>query len=105
MKIKAYKIKPGVVIGVDRGDNYGDICLVTAIKRKGLVNIEYVHIDLLMAYHGKLVGSIDRETKVKIIKGKKRKEVINKIKKEVFKSLHDVEEDINTIRLIEEMGK
>lgn len=103
MKIKAFKIKPGMVIGIDRGDNFGDICLVTSIKRKGLVNIEYLHIDLLMAYHGKLVGSIDRKTKVKVIKGKKRKEVISKIKKEVFKSLHNVEADIDTIRLIEAM--
>lgn len=102
MKIKASEIKPGMVIGIDRGDNYKDTCLILA--KKGFVEVEYTHLDTGEAYGGAMVGTIDGSTMVKVIRGKKRDKIIKTIKDEVFKNLHDIEYLIDMIRLIEAMG-
>lgn len=109
MKIKASQVKPGMVIGIDRGDNYGDVCLVLAIKNTGgIFNrnnvLEYTHLDVNDCYFGPLVGSIRAKSTVKVITGSERKATLKKIKDQVFKSLHNVERTIDTIRLIEAMG-
>lgn len=100
MKIKAKNIKPGMVIAIDRGDDFGDVCLVLATS--GFVDVEYKHLDLQDAYDA-LIGIIKGETDVKVLKGKNRKDVIQKIKSQVFRRLHDIEATIDMIRLIEAM--
>ena len=102
MKIKAKEIKPGMVIGIKRIKKYNDICLVTACS--GYTEIEYTHLDLQDAYGGLVVGTLDGEEKVKVINGDQRKYIIDVIKKDVFKNLHDIENVVDTIRLIEAMS-
>ena len=103
-KIKASAIQPGMVIGIKRNKSeYDDICLATA--KSGYSNVEYTHLDLQDAYGGLMIGSIDGKTLVEVVTGRKRKAVISKIKDDVFRNLHDTENIINTINLIEAMDK
>ena len=103
MKItEAQNIKPGMVIAIKRRKDYNDICLVTA--RRGHRDIEYTHLDLEDSYNGLMIGSIDGKEKVKIITGAKRKAIIERIKDDVFRKLHDTESLIDMLRLIESMG-
>lgn len=95
--IKAWQMKPGMVIQTGRGC----ICLILAKEGRGTV--QYTHLDYQQAYGGALVGTIKGEEMIKVLKGKKRKAVINSIKKEVFRNLHDIEVYIDMIRLIEAM--
>ncbi len=103
MKIKAKEIQPGMVIGINRGRGYDDICLVIATK--GFVSVEYTHFDYIDAYGGAMVGTLDGKTKVKVITGKKRQKVIKSIKYDLFKSYNDTQKDIDTIWLIQAMDK
>lgn len=97
MKIKASKVKPGMVIQIGESE----ICLVTATF--GSSEVEYTFLDLQQAYDGLLVATIDGKQKVKVIKGQKREAAIAIIKTEVFKRLDDTTNTIDTIRLIEAM--
>lgn len=99
MKIKASEIKPGMVINIKRKNYNNDFCLVTAVS--GYREVEYTHLNFQDAYNGLMIGSIKGSEKVQIITGKKRQYIINKIKDDVFRSFHDTENIINTIRLIE----
>lgn len=104
MKIKASKIKPGMVINVKRLSNkrvINDYCLVTAVS--GHIDVDYTHLDFNDSYNGLVIGNIKGTTEVEVIVGKKRKYIIDKIKDDVFRSLHDTENIVNTIRLIEAM--
>ncbi len=107
MKIKASKIKPGMVININRkGANnrkYEDICLVTATT--GHTKVNYTHLDFQDAYGGLLIGTIDGLEEVQIIKGKRRKYILDHIKNDVFRNLHDIENIIDTLRLIEAMER
>ena len=103
MKIKAKEIQPGMVIGIDRGDNYGDISLVIATK--GFVSVEYTHFNYIDSYGGAMIGTIDGKTKVKVITGKKRDKVIKSVKNDLFRNRQDVEKDIEMIWLIQAMDK
>lgn len=51
-----------------------------------------------------MIGSLSGDTKVKVVLGKKRKSIIYKIKEDMFKYLHDAENTIDTIHLIESMS-
>jgi hypothetical protein len=103
MKLMASAIKPGMVICIKRNGKWNDYCLVTAIS--GYSEIEYTHLDYQDSYGGLLIGSIKRDEVVKVMAGKERKLIISKIKDDVFRNLHDIENVIDTIRLIEAMGK
>ena len=100
--IKASEIKPGMVIAVQRGVNYEDACLILATT--GITNVEYTYLDYQDSYGGAMIGSINGEKKVKVIVDKNRAIVIEKIKNDVFKNLHDIEQLVDTIRLIEAMS-
>lgn len=104
MKIKASQIKPGMVISTNRKwrrKEIENIFLVTATK--GKVNVEYTHLNFQDAYGGLMVGSIDGEQEVRVIKGEKRKFIIEEITKDVFRNLRDIENVIDTLKLIEAM--
>jgi len=103
MKIKASAIKPGMVICIKRNGKFDDFCLVTAVKGKS--HVEYTHLDFQDAYGGLMVGSLSGDTEVKVVTGKERKHIISKIKDDMFKYLHDAENTIDTIHLIEAMDK
>ena len=105
MKIKARDIKPGMVIGFDRCGNgkYDDICLV--VSTKGLEKVSYGHFDYMDGYSGKMYSYLEGETKVKVIKGKKRQKVIKKIKSDIHRLYWDVKNDIDLIWLIQSMEK
>lgn len=103
MKIKASAIKPGMVICIKRDTGWNDFCLVTAVKGKSPV--EYTHLDFQDAYGGLMVGSLDGDTEVKVVLGKERKHIISKIKDDMFKYLHDAENVIDTLHLIEAMDR
>ena len=106
MKIRAHKIKPGMVVGFRRGpkgNRFDDCCLILATK--GLVDVEYTFLDLQQAYGGALVGTIGGKEEVRVLKGNKRKSVISKIKRDVFRNLHDIENLIDMVRLIEAMDE
>lgn len=102
MEIKASEIKPGMVICVKRDTGWNDFCLVTAVR--GKTHVEYTHLDFQDAYGGLMIGSLSGDTKVKVVLGKKRKSIIYKIKEDMFKYLHDAENTIDTIHLIESMS-
>jgi len=101
MEIKASAIKPGMVICIKRGD-FDDVYLVTT--KKGFVKVEYTYLDFQDSYNGLYIGNISGDDLVNVITGKKRKYVIIKIKDAIFKRLHDTENIVNTINLIEAMG-
>jgi hypothetical protein len=100
--MKASEIKPGMVVNIKR-NNVNDFCLITAVK--GRMEVEYTHLDYQDSYNGLLIGSIKGNTEIQVINGKKRQYIIDKIKEDVFRSLHDTENIIDTIRLIEAMQK
>lgn len=97
-KIKAMEIKPGMV--VDMGEK--DIVLVIATK--GLVEIEYTHFRAHDLYMGLLIGSIDGKKTVKVVEEEEREAVIQKCLDKTYDRLHDVEKDIDTLRLIQAMS-
>jgi hypothetical protein len=101
--IKACQIKPGMVICFKRNGKFNDFCLVTAVR--GKTKVEYTHLDFQDSYGGLLVGTIDGSEKVKVVEGDQRKHILSKIKDDVFQYLHDVENIINTLNLIEAMGE
>jgi len=106
MKIKANQIKPGMVISIKRHikkKSFEDICLVVAIK--GKQEVEYTHLDFQDPYYGLMVGTINGEQVVQVVEGKKRKFIIQEITKEIYRSLHDTENIINTLKLIEAMER
>ena len=106
MKIKACQIKPGMVIRMTRKwkkRNIEDISLVTATE--GKVKVKYTHLDFQDAYFGLLAGTLDGETEVNVIVGKKREQVIDKIFREVIQNLSDIQNVIDTIRLIKAMER
>ena len=103
MKIKASAIKPGMVICIKRKSEFDDFCLVTATR--GKVVVSYTHLDFQYAYGGLLVGSIKGSETVHVILGKKRKRILDRIKRDIFHNLHDVENIIDTLKLIEVMEK
>lgn len=54
---------------------------------------------------GLIAGTLKGNDRVKVIKGKPRKEVIEKIKNDVFKLKWDTQNYINTIKLIQSLDK
>jgi hypothetical protein len=106
MKIKAAQIKPGMVICRKRKwkrEIIEDLFLVTAIS--GRSKIEYTHLDYQDSYGGLLVGDIDGEEDVDVIKNERRKRIIKEITKEVWRNYHDIKNIIDTLRLIEAMDR
>lgn len=109
MKIKASQIKPGMLILRDykRYTSLGknrtkDYVLVTA--KKGFVKVEYTHFNSLDGYSGRMIGFIDGKEKVKVITKKRLKErIVKEILNDRFQYKHDVDEDIDTLRLIQSM--
>ena len=102
MKIEASRLQPGMVVNIGN-KKYKHICLVTAVE--GFVEVEYTHFDAEDPYWGQCVGTISGKKLVKVLTGKKRKSIIQNILDEVFKRLHDVEKDKDTIYLIQAMSK
>lgn len=99
--IKAAAIKAGMVIGIKRRKDFDDIVLVLA--KTGFTKVSYTFLDYADGYGGALCSDIGGKEKVKVIKGLKRKAVLKSIKDDVFKNLHDIQNLIDTIRLIEDM--
>ena len=106
-KIKASSIKPGMVIQRTRkvldGSKWTDTYLI--ISKTGFVEPEICFIDYQDPYWGRCHTTLKGKKKVKVITGEARKHVIEVIKKDVFKRFHDVETEIDFIRLIEEMSE
>lgn len=108
MKIKASQIKPGMVIGIDRGGavnskkKYWDACLITTVN--GVKTVEYTHLDLYCNM-GRMVGTIDGDRKVKVFTGKKRKTFFDVIKSQILSNLRRAEAEVELVRLVEAMDE
>jgi len=102
MKVK--DIKPGMVVnflGANGQDNYE---LVTSINNGG--DIAITHLSFQDSYGGKMIRYEDRNSDVyELATGEKRKYIIEKILKDLHDNLHDVENDIDIVRLIQSMGE
>lgn len=103
MKIKACQIRPGMVVCFKRNGKFNDFALIIAVK--GKIKVEYRHLDFQDSYGGSLIGTINGSENVQVILGEERKRIISKIKDDVFQYLSDVENLIDIIRLIEEIGE
>jgi len=105
MKIKAREIKPGMVIARRQNSKkYDDIVLI--ISKDGFgKEISYVHYDYQDAYIGLMCGYIDKDEKVKVLTGKKRKKVLEKILSDLFLLRRDAERNVDLLRLIMELEK
>jgi hypothetical protein len=99
--IEASKIKAGMVIGITIKEPFDDIVLV--IAKTGHTKIDYTYLDFQDSYGGAYCGTLDGKKIVKVFKGKRRKQILNHIKDDVFQNLHDIEHLIDVIRLIEDM--
>ncbi len=99
MKIikKAAHIKPGMLIETDNKS----IVLVTAIQ--GKIKIEYTHLDYETSINGLMVGTIDRDTKIKIITGEEKTLIVNLILKNTYQELSSINSIVDTIKLIKSM--
>jgi len=102
--IEASKMKPGMIIGIKRrGDKYDDIVLILA--KTGYDKVEYTFLDYQDAYSSAMCSGIDGKELVKVMTGKRRKYIFEHIRSDVFKYHNDVEQLIDTLRLIEAMDK
>lgn len=110
MKIKACKVKPGMII--IRAYNLGkktkrsiyDYELVTF--KKGGVEVEYGHFNGDDSYSGQMIGFMKGNEIVKVVTNKKKRaKILKGMLEGVFKRLHDSEDDVNLIRLIQAMEK
>jgi len=103
MKIKARQIKPGMVIDKKfKGDH--DYMLVTSVK--GYKEVECAHFNHCDGYMGRMIGFYDGKEKVKVITNKKKRaKIIKDILDDVFKLLHDTEDNVALIKLIQAMDK
>ena len=101
--ILAKFIHPGMVINCNpkEKEEHFHIILVTACS--GFVEVEITHFGLQEAYGGRLCMTLNGEDEVIEIRGEQRLYVLEKIKDGIFKYFHDAEEDVNLIRLIEEI--
>ncbi len=97
MKIKVRDVKPGMTVKFSK---YGTSLI---LAKAGRVEVKYTHLEKLDAFYGPLVGWIDGEKKVEVVTGKRRQKAMYEIKAEVFRSLHDIENVVDMIRLIEAM--
>jgi hypothetical protein len=107
-KIKAFNIKPGMVIEITRVvgkpvRKFPDIALVLAVTGRDIV--EYTHFNFQDAYGGQMVGTLNGHNTVKVITGEQRHHVIEVILTEVFRSLHDANQNVDIIKLIQAMDK
>jgi hypothetical protein len=102
--IEASKIQPGMIIGIKRrGDKYDDIVLILA--KTGFTDVDYKFLDYQDAYGSIMCSGIKGKELVKVITGKRKKHIFEHIQKDVFKYHSDVEDLIDTLRLIEAMDK
>lgn len=101
MKIKAARIKPGMVIRVSYNNNVKECCLVMAVS--GHKSVEYTHISVNDFYGDVVVGTLDGNETVKVIKGKLRKLIIAQIRSDVYKHSFAINNIIDTINLIQSM--
>ena len=92
-------MKPGMLVQFPNGS----IDLVTAISKKLTKDIEYTHIQLVDPYWGRMIGSTERNTEVKVIQGEKKKVLIQEILEGLWKRRQDVKEEIELVELIKAM--
>ena len=100
-KIKAYQIKPGMLINRAKEDKRF-LELVTAVD--GFDPIEYIHFQTNDGYSGSMIRSVDRNEEVEVIEGELKREAVQKCLEATFRRQREVENDINTIKLIQAMG-
>ena len=98
--IEAKDIKAGMIIGRTIREDYDDIMLI--IAKTGFTKVEYTYLDYQDGQDA-FCGSIDGKEKVKVFKGKRREYIFKHIRNDVFKNLHDAQNKVDIIRLIEDM--
>lgn len=103
--IKAEKVKPGMIIGIDRNDDYGDISLVTRIDEKGHDDFSCWHYSIDMTQMGVMIGRIKFETKVRVFTGETRIKYLDMIRKDICDRLHSAERDLATVTLVQSLDK
>ena len=102
MKIKARQIKPGMVID-KKYKNDHDYMLVTAVK--GYKEVECTHFNHCDGYMGRLIGFYDGKEEVRVVTNKKKRDkIIKDILGGVFRLLHDAEDNVALIKLIQTMS-
>ena len=101
MKIKAWQIQPGMMINAGgKSNKYWE--LVTAVRSRGK-ELEYAHFNVHDSYGGQMVGTLDRNQKVRVIAGKKKKVAVRLVLDDLFKNKWDIRNCIETVRLIQAM--
>jgi len=101
--MQAKDIKPGMVINVLGANGQDCYELVAAISNG--VEIAVSHYNFQEAYGGQMTRYIPREDEVhEVVTGEKRKYIIEHILKDLHKNLHDIENDIDMVRLIQAMS-
>lgn len=103
--IKAELVKPGMVIGIDRNDDYADISLVTRIEDKGADSFSCWHYSVDMTQMGLMIGTIKSETKVRVFTGKARIKYLDMVRKDICDRLHSAERDLATVTLVQSLDK
>jgi hypothetical protein len=101
--IKAVNIQPGMIIDFKPKGEFKHICLVTATS--GRIDIEYTHFSLADTYCESMIGNINRDKNVGIIKGDMRKTMLKEFLDGAFDRLHNAERDVETVRLIIAMSE
>ena len=101
MHIKAREIKPGMVVRKLNATIKDDVALITA--KKGLVEVKLTYFSNLDSYYGRVISTVKGTEKFKVVKGKKRKKILNNIIESNFKRLHDINNDIELLQLIKTM--
>ena len=101
MKVK--DIKPGMVINM-LGANGQDCYELVASVSNG-VEIAISHYNFQDAYGGQMTRYADRNEDVfEIVTGEKRAFIIEHILNDLYKNLHDLENDIDLVKLIQAMS-
>jgi len=97
--MKAKDIKPGMVINMLDANNQDCYELVVSIKYDDKIAIS--HFDFQDSYYGQMVKYVEEDDNVHgIIIGEKRKNIIEKIRQDLFKNLHDIKKDIDIVDTI-----
>ena len=100
--MRAGKMKPGMLVDIDH--KLGpDPSLILAVK--GYDEIEYTHICPITAYHGAMVGFIDRKQKVHEITGARRDAIFKEILRELYQAIHNLKSNVDSVKLIKAMLK
>ncbi len=109
-KIKFKDVKPGMVIQTK--EEKGQLILhITGKSSKGKTFSftrfhepnYYLGYSVWDATYGPCYGSFDPKEKVKVLRGKKREKVIQRIRRSLRKEIWNRQENLNVIDLIEEL--